>query len=98
LSGVGGSSRGDWSQPIIAPEQWGQPMCSRFGVSLPPDEVARYFRISGPLPNFPPHYNLAPTQDAPVIRFNAEEGKRELDLLRKGLIPCWAKDVMIGAQ
>lgn len=89
---------GDRSQPITAPEQWALPMCGRFSVSLPPDEVARYFQIRGPLPNFPPRYNLAPTQDAPVVRFNAEEGKRQLDLLRWGLIPSWAKDPKIGSQ
>ena len=48
-------------------------MCGRFSVSLPPEEVVRLFRIPGRLPNFPPRYNMAPTQDAPVIRFNAKE-------------------------
>ena len=53
---------------------------------LPPDEVARYFRISGPLPNFPPRYNMAPTQLAPSVRFNPETNTRHLDLVRCGLI------------
>lgn len=43
-------------------------MCGRFSVSLPPDEVARYFQARGRLPNFPPRHNMAPTQDAPVKR------------------------------
>jgi putative SOS response-associated peptidase YedK len=73
-------------------------MCGRFSVSLPPDEVARYFQVRGRLPNFPPRYNMAPTQDAPVIRFNAEEGKRQLDLMRWGLVPSWAKDLKIGSS
>jgi hypothetical protein len=29
---------------------------------LPPEEVARYFQITGRLPNFPPRYNVAPTR------------------------------------
>jgi putative SOS response-associated peptidase YedK len=41
---------------------------------------------------------MAPTQDAPVIRFNAEEDKRQLDLMRWGLVPSWATDIKIGAQ
>lgn len=50
-------------------------MCGRFSVSLPPDEVARYFQVRGRLPNFPPRYNMAPTQDAPVVRVNTETGQ-----------------------
>ncbi len=71
-------------------------MCGRFSVSLPPDEVARYFQITGRLPNFPPRYNVAPTQDAPVVRLNPETKERQLDLLRFGLIPHWAKDPLKG--
>jgi putative SOS response-associated peptidase YedK len=73
-------------------------MCGRFSVSLPPDEVGRYFKVTGPLPNFPPRYNMAPTQLAPVVRFNPETKARSLDLLRWGLIPSWAKDPKIGNQ
>jgi putative SOS response-associated peptidase YedK len=73
-------------------------MCGCFSVSLPPDEIGRYFRVSGPLPNFPPRYNLAPTQLAPVVRFNPETRTRQLDLLRWGLIPSWARDSRIGNQ
>jgi len=73
-------------------------MCGRFSVSLPPDEIGRYFEVSGPLPNFPPHYNPAPTQLAPVVRFNLEARTWQLDLLRWGLIPSWAQDPKIGNQ
>ena len=41
-------------------------------------------------PNFPPRYNVAPTQPVPVVR--VVEGKREFALLRWGLIPPWVKD------
>jgi putative SOS response-associated peptidase YedK len=71
-------------------------MCGRFSVSLPPEEVARYFQVTGRLPNFPPRYNMAPTQEAPVIRLNPDTAKRQLDLLRWGLVPSWAKDPKIG--
>ncbi len=74
----------------------GLPMCGRYSVSLPPEEVARYFQITGRLPNFPPKYNLAPTQDGPVVRLNPETKQRQLDLLRFGLIPHWAKDPLKG--
>ncbi len=41
-----------------------------------------------------PRYNIAPTQEAPVIVQAA--GKRTLKLFRWGLIPWWAKDPAIG--
>lgn len=41
-----------------------------------------------------PRYNAAPTQRMPVVR--VFDGKRELVLLRWGLIPSWAKDPKIG--
>jgi putative SOS response-associated peptidase YedK len=43
-----------------------------------------------------PRYNIAPTQPVPVIRPNPKEPRRELSLMRWGLIPSWAKD-MSGA-
>ena len=41
-----------------------------------------------------PRYNIAPTQEAPVIVQAA--GKRTLELFRWGLIPWWANDPAIG--
>ena len=41
-----------------------------------------------------PRYNIAPTQQAPVIVQAA--GKPTLELFRWGLIPWWAKDPAIG--
>ena len=41
-------------------------------------------------PNFPPRYNVAPTQPIPVVRL--WEGARHFALVRWGLIPGWVKD------
>jgi putative SOS response-associated peptidase YedK len=46
--------------------------------------------------NLEPRYNIAPTQEAPVIVH--ANGKRTLELFRWGLIPWWAKDPAIGNQ
>src|SRR5690606_24921687 len=63
-------------------------------------EIVALYRISEPsaerAPNLPPRYNLAPTQEAPVVRRNPETGGRSLDLLRQGLVPRLAKDEKIG--
>ena len=67
-------------------------MCGRFAVRKPPQEIARIFATIGVPPNFPPRYNLAPTEEALVVRFNPADGLRHLDPLRWGLVPIWAKD------
>lgn len=45
------------------------------------------------MPNLAPSWNVAPTNDAMVIRRHPETGKRRLDLLRWGLIPGWTKEL-----
>lgn len=42
-------------------------------------------------PNFPPRYNIAPTQPIPVVI--TENGIRHFRLMRWGLLPAWVKDV-----
>jgi len=71
-------------------------MCSRYFLDADGNIIAYTFRV-------PEHdrikkrFNIAPTQDAPVIRA-AEAGVREVAMLRWGLVPSWAKDVKIGSQ
>ncbi len=72
-------------------------MCGRFIISKFPDDVARWFGTTGALPNSRPRYNVAPTDQIAVVRFNPETKERTLDTLRWGLVPYWAKDVKIGA-
>lgn len=49
-----------------------------------------------PLPNSPPHYNGAPSQDFLVGRRDPKTGETTLDLIRWGLIPSWARDRKIA--
>ena len=48
------------------------------------------------MPWFAPSYNVAPQSTQPVVRLNADTGKREFALMRWGLVPNWAKDPKIG--
>ncbi len=73
-------------------------MCGRYAVFLPPDAIAALFRTSGPLPNWEPTWNMAPTRDAPVVRLHPGTQERRIDLLRWGLLPHWAKVVKFGRQ
>jgi len=69
-------------------------MCGRFAFYSPSEATAALFGVSGSL-DVEPRYNIAPTQYVAAIR-NAEDDKRELVLLRWGLVPFWAKDPAIG--
>ncbi|HUZ71815.1 MAG TPA: SOS response-associated peptidase [Stellaceae bacterium] len=71
-------------------------MCGRFLNRTPASETARIFGTANAVPNYPPRYNLAPTEGVLGVRFNPDDGKRHLDVLRWGLIPVWAKDRTIG--
>jgi putative SOS response-associated peptidase YedK len=73
-------------------------MCGRYAAVTPPQAMEALFQTLGALPNFPGRYNIAPTQTAPVVRWNAQAGERRLDLLRWGLVPSWAEDLSGGAR
>jgi putative SOS response-associated peptidase YedK len=73
-------------------------MCGRFLNKLPAAEIARIFRTTNPLPNYPARYNIAPTDQVLTVRFNAKTQERTLDALRWGLVPHWAKDLKFGAR
>jgi putative SOS response-associated peptidase YedK len=64
-------------------------MCGRFVVRSSPEEIRRLLGYED-TPNFPPRYNVAPTQPIAIVRM--ERGKRRFALVRWGLIPSWVKD------
>ncbi|MGL4811145.1 MAG: SOS response-associated peptidase [Beijerinckiaceae bacterium] len=64
-------------------------MCGRYALTLPPEAVRRLFGYSEQ-PNFPPRYNIAPTQ--PVAVVVQERGARHFVLMRWGFLPSWVKD------
>lgn len=47
--------------------------------------------------DFPPRFNIAPTQMSVVVRLN-KEGARESAAMKWGLVPSWAKDPNGGAK
>ncbi len=67
-------------------------MCGRYASFTPADRLHRLFRTVNPTPNLAPTWNMAPTRDAPVVRMHPETHQRNLDLLRWGLVPHWARD------
>ena len=73
-------------------------MCGRARLSYDVSEIKIVFGIAPErsTPNIAPSWNLAPTDPAPVVHYDAKAGSRALDVMRWGLIPYWAKDNKIG--
>ena len=71
-------------------------MCGRFTLTTDPGVVARRF---GAPPyhggGTTPRYNIAPTQMVITV---TDDGARQLEQMRWGLIPRWAKDASIGSK
>lgn len=73
-------------------------MCGRYKLATPAEVLRGVFGFVE-RPNLPARYNVAPTQDAPVVRQRRQPaGERTVQNLHWGLIPSWAKDAKIGAS
>lgn len=75
-------------------------MCGRLTLTSTPDDVRRLFGYDDQ-PNFPPRYNIAPTQPLAIVA--PVEARRRFLLVRWGFIPDWAKNpadlpLMINAR
>jgi putative SOS response-associated peptidase YedK len=73
-------------------------MCGRYFQYREISRLVEYFEAEAPLPNIAPSWNVAPTQEAPVLRRHPESGARHLGSLRWGLVPRWALDASGGAK
>jgi putative SOS response-associated peptidase YedK len=73
-------------------------MCGRARLSSDVSEIKLVFSIppERPTPNIPANWNAAPTEDLPVVRYDARADGRSLDVMRWGLVPFWAKDIKVG--
>ncbi len=69
-------------------------MCGRYTLTTPAELIADVFGVDPPA-GLSSRYNIAPTQPAAVVRSRPKQA-RQLDLLRWGLIPSWARDTAIG--
>src|SRR5580704_11668969 len=71
-------------------------MCARYTLTAPASRIADAFGVVLPF-ELSPRYNVAPTQNVPVVRLG-QTGEREAVQLRWGLIPSWATDAKIGVK
>ena len=71
-------------------------MCGRFARYSLSRELERYFNAHPAAFEIQPNYNVAPTQEIPVII--QQEGERHIKKRHWGLVPFWAKDISIGSR
>ncbi|PZR12347.1 MAG: DUF159 family protein [Archangium gephyra] len=69
-------------------------MCARYSLNASSKQLAEELKLSA-VPAWVPRFNLAPTQECPVIMSAAPE---QAKLARFGLLPRWAKDVKIASR
>jgi putative SOS response-associated peptidase YedK len=70
-------------------------MCGRYTLSTPADILQAIFRVTEWV-RMRARYNIAPMQEAPVVRLAREGDEREAALAKWGLVPHWADDPSIG--
>jgi putative SOS response-associated peptidase YedK len=71
-------------------------MCGRYSLVTEIAILRELFMFEGAALNLRPRWNVAPTQEAPVIRLDG--GVRRLAMLHWGLVPYWAEDPSIGSR
>lgn len=68
-------------------------MCGRFTIMLDADEVKEQLSLGSMPLDWRPRFNIAPTQLVAVV---ANGQARDVEWMRWGLVPSWAKDLEIG--
>ena len=60
-------------------------MCGRFDNVIPREAYQRFFNVERlPQSNFPPRYNIAPTDQITIVRVDPRDARRELASARWG--------------
>jgi putative SOS response-associated peptidase YedK len=67
-------------------------MCGRFNL-VGPGKLQARFATQNELPGIPPRYNIAPSQQILIVT-----NQREMQLVRWGLLPYWAKEATFGGK
>lgn len=72
-------------------------MCGRYTLTYDIRDIAKAFHLAvAPSVQAEPRYNIAPTQN--VVAVLEEDNQPQLELLRWGLIPSWAKEESVGSK
>lgn len=71
-------------------------MCGRYRLTAKERFIAEHFNLEESEVQWSPRYNIAPTQEAAIVRQDRQQPKRRFLVMRWGLVPYWAKDASIG--
>jgi putative SOS response-associated peptidase YedK len=72
-------------------------MCGRYRLSAKERYIRDHFGLEDDV-SWAPRWNVAPTQQVPIVRQDSKQPERTFSLARWGLIPYWAKDRSIAAK
>jgi putative SOS response-associated peptidase YedK len=73
-------------------------VCGRYRLSRRKQIIEEHFETADWQEDWSPRFNVAPTQPVPVVRQHPKEPRRDLSLMRWGLIPSWAHDPSAAAK
>lgn len=93
---------GDWPRiPEKRTTRQNALMCGRYVMSKATSDLLSHFEAKEVEGNPPgPSWNVAPTQNVPIVAERLDEGTldRRLLIAKWGLVPSWAKDTKIGSK
>lgn len=69
-------------------------MCGRYTLTTAPEELWQRFGLKGKASKLEPRYNIAPSQQVPVI--TEQHQGRQFQLMRWGLVPGWSDSPSVG--
>jgi len=72
-------------------------MCGRYSLTATEGALRSTFGYEGAPRNLRPRWNVAPTQEMPIVRLDPGGGLR-LDMFVWGLVPYWAEDPSVGSR
>src|SRR3954447_14257100 len=72
-------------------------MCGRIALTPKLEKIIAQFGVAGvTLDELAPSYNIAPSKLVPVVTYAEKIQHRQIELMKWGLVPGWAKDPKIG--
>ena len=73
-------------------------MCGRYTLVVDGAGLWEELGLDGPPELIEARYNIAPTQQAPVVGLREGASRPRLVRMRWGLVPSWAEDLKVGAR
>lgn len=70
-------------------------MCGRFTLTIDPNTLQSVLELTSVPVEVEPRYNIAPSQSVAVV---THDEKRDVEMMKWGLIPSWAKEPSIANQ